>query len=58
MSYTHWDDLEAALSKIRDALDDADMTPFGKMEALLDNMTKNTDQAVAISKRLREMSTT
>lgn len=55
---THWDDLETALSKVRDALDDADATPFGKLEALLDGMAKNTDKAIEIAKRLREMGAT
>jgi hypothetical protein len=52
---TSWDDLETALQKVRDALDDADGTSLGKIESLLDDMAKNMDIAISTAKRLREI---
>ena len=49
----NWDSLEAAMNRVRDALDNADDTPLGRISALLDGMARDVDTAIAIAKRLR-----
>lgn len=48
-----WNELEQRLQAIRDALDNADGTPLGKIGKLLDTMTTDADRAISTAKALR-----
>lgn len=48
-----WDTLESELRTVRGLLDDADGTPLGKLEHLLDRMATHTDNALRQLEDLR-----